>query len=248
MCGRYALRDDVDQLIREFVAAGGRPDEWRPEGWQPTYSIAPTTWAPIVRERVVDDERVRELTLAQWDWERKPSMPRGGPIINATIEKLDGSFWGAAFSSSRCIVPMTGYFEWTGEKGDKTPHFLHADGTLAAAGLTWSFGAADGTRRRAFVVVTREARDASGEIHDRMPAFVDDELLEAWLSPVPLTIAGDAAASRRRRAELLEQLDVSSAAIASTIRTHVVDRRVNNSRSVDRYDSTILDPVPAERD
>lgn len=106
MCGRFALRDDVDQLIREFVASGGRPEEWRPDGWQPTYSIAPTTWAPIVRERLVDDAPVRELTLAQWDWERKPSMPRGGPIINATIEKLDGSFWGAAFSSSRCIVPI----------------------------------------------------------------------------------------------------------------------------------------------
>ncbi|WP_336644612.1 hypothetical protein [Microbacterium sp. USHLN186] len=33
---------------------------------------------------------------------------------------------------------MRGYFEWTGEKGSRPPHFLHGDGLVAAAGLTWS--------------------------------------------------------------------------------------------------------------
>ena len=51
---------------------------------------------------------------------------------------------------------MRGYFEWTGEKGDKTPHFIHGDGILAAAGLTWSMEV-QGEHVRCFVVVTREA-------------------------------------------------------------------------------------------
>lgn len=71
---------------------------------------------------------------------------------------------------------MRGYFEWTGEKGDKTPHFLHSDGLLSAAGLT------------------REARDASGEVHDRMPAFLTPDTWDAWLTPEKPSIrlrAGD---------------------------------------------------------
>ena len=48
---------------------------------------------------------------------------------------------------------MLGYYEWTGEKGSKTPHWLHSDELLAAAGLTWTADVA-GERRRVFVVVT----------------------------------------------------------------------------------------------
>lgn len=67
---------------------------------------------------------------------------------------------------------MRGYFEWTGDKTPKTPQFLHGDGLLSAAGLTWSMELPNGEQSRCFVVITREARDASGEVHDRMPAFL----------------------------------------------------------------------------
>lgn len=96
-------------------------------------------------------------------------MRPGAPVINARIEKLDTAFWVPAFSAARVVVPMSGYYEWTGEKGDKTPHFLHGDGLLAAAGLTWSIEV-KGEKTRCFVVITREACDAGGEVHDRMPA------------------------------------------------------------------------------
>ena len=77
---------------------------------------------------------------------------------------------------------------------------------LAAAGLTWTTEI-DGDRRRVFVVVTREARDASGEIHDRMPAFLTRDLWDDWLNPSSLTVDGDAAASKSNRLELLDELE-----------------------------------------
>jgi hypothetical protein len=36
------------------------------------------------------------------------------------------------------------------------PHFLHGDGLLSAAGLTWSMGLPNGEKSRCFVVITRE--------------------------------------------------------------------------------------------
>ncbi|WP_308123063.1 SOS response-associated peptidase [Microbacterium marinilacus] len=216
MCGRFAMDTTTDELIREFVAQGGRAEDWAP-----SYSVAPTDRAPIVREH---DER--EVQLAKWDWPKPANRPSGPPIIDARIEKLTTSFWRTAFTRARCIVPTTGYFEWTGEKGDKTPHFIHGDALLAAAGLTWSV---DGERR--FVVITREARDASGEVHDRMPAFLPAATWDDWLDPEPAD-------------EGLQQLltDVSEQ-VAATLRTHIVDRRVNSIRGLDRTDATLVEAI-----
>ncbi|WP_288870896.1 SOS response-associated peptidase [uncultured Microbacterium sp.] len=149
--------------------------------------------------------------------------------------KLATGFWAPAFSAARCIVPMRGYFEWTGEKGDKTPHFLHGDGLLSAAGLTWSMELPDGERSRCFVVITREARDASGEVHDRMPAFLTPDTWDPWLTPEKLT--------GERKVETLAMLEHTSSDVAATIREHVVDRKVNNSRTADATDPSLIEPV-----
>lgn len=68
MCGRFALDSGTDELIKEFVAAGGDHREWRP-----SYCIAPTDPVPIVRERVDQDsgELTRTLDLARWDFCRR---------------------------------------------------------------------------------------------------------------------------------------------------------------------------------
>ncbi|MGX1932025.1 SOS response-associated peptidase [Microbacterium resistens] len=229
MCGRFAMDAHTDELIQEFVAGGGDPQDWWKE-WHGSYSIAPTDSAPIVRDR----GEGRFLELVRWDWQKPPSRPTGAPIINARIEKLATGFWAPAFTAARVVVPMRGYFEWTGEKGNKVPHFLHGDGLLAAAGLTWSMDV-KGEHLRCFVVVTREARDAGGEVHDRMPAFLTPDAMDAWLEPVKLDRGG--------RDEMLATLDASSAAVASSIRQYVVDRKVNNSRTVDPTDPTVIEPA-----
>jgi putative SOS response-associated peptidase YedK len=229
MCGRFAMNAKTDELIQEFVVHGGDPQDWWKE-WHGSYSIAPTDSAPIVRDR--GDGRF--LELVRWDWEKPKNMRPGAPLINARVEKLATGFWAPAFTAARCVVPMRGYFEWTGEKGAKIPHYLHGDGLLAAAGLTWSMDL-NGEPTRCFIVVAREARDAGGEVHDRMPAFLTPEATDAWLEPMKLDRAG--------REDMLALLDGSSTAVASTIEQYVVDRKVDNSRAVDRDDPTVIAPA-----
>lgn len=219
----------TDELVREFVGEGGKPEDWW-KSWHGSYSIAPTDDAVIVRDR----GQGRILELVRWDWQKPPNRPQGAPIINARMEKLPTGFWVPAFTAARVVVPMRGYFEWTGEKGDKTPHFLHSDGLLAAAGLTWSMDV-KGEHLRCMVVITREARDASGEVHDRMPAFLTPDAMDAWLEPVKLDKTG--------RDEMLTILDGASADVAASIREHVVDRKVNNSRTVDPTDPAVIAAV-----
>ncbi|MEV8172675.1 SOS response-associated peptidase family protein [Microbacterium sp. NPDC077486] len=47
------------------------------------------------------------------------NCPKGAPIMDARIEKLDTGFWLPAFTSARCVVPMRGYFEWTGRRATR---------------------------------------------------------------------------------------------------------------------------------
>ncbi|AND15509.1 SOS response-associated peptidase [Rathayibacter tritici] len=233
MCGRFAMDSETDELIREFVAAGGHAADWAPD-----YSVAPTDIAPIVRERVHDGERERELELASWgftpSWSTGTSTGKRPSPINARLESVatNGLFRGA-FAKHRAIVPMRGYYEWETRADGKQPWFVHGEEPiLAAAGLYTARTEGEGWHV-SFTIITREARDASGEVHDRMPVFLTPDARDAWLDPVPLDSAE----------EMLATLDRASVAMAATVTAYPVDRRVNNSRTVDRRDPGLLTPV-----
>lgn len=65
MCGRFANDAKTDELIQEYVADGGKPEDWW-KSWAPAFSIAPTQSAPIVRDR----GEGRILELVRWDWQK----------------------------------------------------------------------------------------------------------------------------------------------------------------------------------
>ncbi len=83
------------------------------------------------------------------------------------------------------------------------------------------------------LLITREARDASGEIHDRMPVFLQRDVWDEWLSPEKVT----------DKEALLGDLDATSQAVAATITTYPVSRRVNNVRTLDRHDPSLIERV-----
>jgi len=219
----------TDELIREFVAAGGRAADWAPD-----LSVAPTDSAPIVRERRHDDEVQREVELATWGFTPSWAKGKGPSPINARLESVaSNGLFRSAFAKQRAIVPMRGYYEWEARADGKQPWFLHGEEPiLAAAGLYTARKEGD-EWRVSFTIITREARDASGEVHDRMPVFLTPDVRDDWLSPEPLDSAE----------EMLATLDRASVAMASTITAYPVDRRVNNSRTVDRHDPSVLEPV-----
>ncbi|WP_448062697.1 SOS response-associated peptidase [Cellulomonas hominis] len=173
---------------------------------------------------------VRPWLAARW--------PKRWPQFNSRIEVLSTSgLWKRAFTTSRVLVPMRGWYEWTGQPGDKTPHFLHGPGELlVAAGILAPHRNADGTWTLTFSVVTREARDASGDVHDRMPALLGPDAVDAWLSPVPQDTPG-------RVTGMLDLLRATSDEQAAAISSYIVDRRVNSTRTVDRLDPGLIAPV-----
>ena len=239
MCGRFAMDEKTNDLIEAFVLDG---NDYR--DWVPSFSISPTDVVPVIRERRSSStgEVTRQVEAAVWDFHPAFVTESKRPQFNARIETVTTSgMWKGAFASNRCIVPMRGYYEWTerdtgAAKPVKIPYFIHGDvPMLAAAGLATA-RKVDGEWEVSTAIITREARDASGAVHDRMPAFLTPDLIDRWLDTEKITDDGE-------RDDLLATLDRASTGVASTITTYEVDRRVNNSRAVDPTDETLIEPA-----
>lgn len=228
------MNKETNELIEEFVADGGDIRDWRP-----SYSIAPTNPILMVRERVDENTGEVRRTVDEAVWNFHPAFMKDSkrPNFNARIETVTSSgLWKGAFASSRALIPMIGYYEWTGEPGNKQAHFLHSaeGGLLAAAGICTARKVDDRWEVSA-AIITRPARDASGEIHDRMPVFLERDVWSDYLDPGRLDDAG--------KQHMVELLTSESDRVAATIEEHEVDRRVNNTRTADPQDPTLIAPI-----
>src|SRR6185369_7017686 len=107
--------------------------------------------------------------------------------FNARVETVATKpFFRDAFKRSRCLIPMSGYFEWQNTSTGKQPwHFTSGDGSplLTAAGLwdEWK-DRETGERLKSCTILITEPNDFAAEVHDRMPAFLTQEQFEPWLS------------------------------------------------------------------
>lgn len=197
MCGRYASARKKHELLEEFqVELDGEPDK----ELGPDYNVAPTKNVYAVLSRVPQEaERaVRQLRIVKWGlvpvWAKDPSV--GSRMINARAETLaEKPAYKQAFAKRRCLIPADGYFEWMpveGDKKKKQPYFIHPEdgGVLAMAGLYefWK----DRTRADddplkwlvTCTVITTDAEDELGHIHDRMPMMIERERWAEWLDPM----------------------------------------------------------------
>jgi putative SOS response-associated peptidase YedK len=75
------------------------------------------------------------IELVSMNFSFPPSRPKGGPVFNFRSE-------GRSFANSnRCLIPASGFFEFTGTKYPKTKHRVTLNGEpfLAIAGI-WREG------------------------------------------------------------------------------------------------------------
>jgi len=248
MCGRYASSASPQDLMEEFEVDDlfdGLPG--------PDYNVAPTVAVPAIFERRVKDTGEIRRRLAPLVWGLVPSWAKdasiGSRMINARLETVaEKPAFRRAFSARRCLLPADGFYEWyaaeppsssVGRKGKprKQPFFIHrADGELLVmAGIyeIWRDPHKDPSDDSAWLrtcsVITTQATDAAGHIHDRMPMVITRDAIGAWLDP---TITDPQQA--------LELLAVTEAA---ALEAYAVSRDVN---SVENNNPSLIEPLAAE--
>ncbi len=177
MCGRF-VQATPGEVIAEVFGLSALPH------LTPRYNLAPSQPAAVVRT----EGGARKLTFCRWglipSWAKDPGI--GNRLINARAETLaEKPAFRRALLFRRCVVPATGFYEWKREGAGKTPYFFRLQSSLpmALAGLWELWQPPQGPAVETFTIITTEANDFMKSIHDRMPAILAREALDAWLDP-----------------------------------------------------------------
>jgi putative SOS response-associated peptidase YedK len=168
-------------------------------------------------------------------------------MINARVETVaEKPAFRKAFAARRCLLPADGFYEWYAMEAPpsggrtkplKQPFFIHRfdNKPLIMAGLyeIWRDPAKDRDDDSAWLrtctVITTQATDAVGHIHNRMPMVVRREAVNAWLDPDLTDLA--------RVRDLLAVTD------SDLLEAYAVSTEVN---SVQNNHPGLVEPISAE--
>ena len=177
MCGRFTLTDP-SRLAEEFDLDLPVPE------LAPRYNAAPSQTIAVIALKRIDAVR-RGLALLRWglvpSWAADPNS--GPRPINARADSLEKPTFRDAFRGKRCLIPADGFFEWEKIGGSKrATHFKMRDAKpFAFAGL-WEYWT-DGVEKLATCcIITTEANELVGTIHNRMPVVLPKSAYSAWLA------------------------------------------------------------------
>lgn len=193
MCGRYYIAyDEEDERLKAILRELNHGI--LPVGCEAKRSgeVFPTDIVPVI----VKAEGGSAVRPMRWGF---PRVGGGGVVINSRSEKADVTpMFQKAVRERRCLVPMTGFFEWrrtpSGAK-TKEKFFFQTEAArqshrlMYAAGVYGEFnggfqnGGYDG-----FAILAQPADEQMSPYHSRMPVLLEAEASKkAWLFAPPLT-------------------------------------------------------------
>ncbi|NVK15718.1 MAG: SOS response-associated peptidase [Rhodobacteraceae bacterium] len=176
MCGRFAITLPTDAMAQLFAA---QPANDLPR--VPNYNVCPTNPVHVVQA----GEAGRQLVSMRWGflphWYKSESA--GPLLINARAETIaEKPAFAAAARERRCLIPATGFYEWTkSEEGARLPWYIYrSDAAPIAFAAVWqSWGDADPVKTCA--IVTTAANQGLSGIHHRMPLILEPGEWGKWL-------------------------------------------------------------------
>jgi len=183
MCGRFTYKLTWEEIVRLYRLTLDRPAR----NLRPRYNVFPTTDIDTVVER----EGRRELVPMRWglvpNWWSEPLKGLKLATFNARAETAETKpLFRYAFRRSRCLIPVSGYYEWRNTPGGKQPYYFTArddSPALTVAGLwdEWN-NPESGEALKSCTMMITDANDFVREVHNRMPALLAEKDFEPWLS------------------------------------------------------------------
>jgi putative SOS response-associated peptidase YedK len=177
MCGRYILGDSSWAAYHEALSIIKPVD-----AGTISYNIKPTQDVHIAYAT----EAGPVADAARWwfvpHWHKGDVKDWKATTFNARMETAhEKPVFRAAWKHQRCIIPASGYFEWTGEKGKKQPWFIAPDQNLPV----FFFAGLYSTRtsgQTTCTILTREASSEIKDLHPRMPVILTSDQLTPWMA------------------------------------------------------------------
>lgn len=217
MCGRVIV--DYDEIMD--VADGRELAEWISGHDAPgaaTWNLKPTEQIPLAATSRRSGEKL--WTTAHWglvpSWSR--AFKTKFPMFNARAETVATTrSFAPSLASARCVITASGFYEWTGPAGARTPHAIFGpQPILPMAGLySWwrdpDAGKEGDPWRLTATVLTRASAGHMAELHERMPVFLDAARINDWLDP-----------ERHGDQDLVDAVSASSVGVSTQLRSFAV--------------------------
>jgi putative SOS response-associated peptidase YedK len=183
MCGRFALRARLAELLEHFLL-----DEGNLLAFSARYNIAPLQPILAIRAKSETATPAREAVSLRWglipDWASDPAI--GNKMINARSETVaEKPAFRTALKRRRCLVAADGFYEWKAEGRVKQPYFIHFpdDRPFAFAGLWESWEGPNHSCIESSTILTTTANELMRPIHERMPVILEPRHYAKWLEP-----------------------------------------------------------------
>jgi putative SOS response-associated peptidase YedK len=172
MCGRFSAVDTNEAMAAQFKALLGND---LPQA--PNYNVCPTNTVAVVTS-----DGTRRLRAMRWGfvpgWYKATN---DGPlIINARSDTIATKpAFRDAVRNRRCIVPVSGFYEWeTGPDGKKLPwYFTRPDGAMMALAGVWQRWQDMDT----VAIVSTEAGPGMQGLHHREAVMLEEADWPLWL-------------------------------------------------------------------
>lgn len=179
MCGRYVLNKPLKE-ITEFLNASSTLAEV-----SPNFNTAPTHEMPVA---FTGETGARTVGLFHWGfmgWQPKHGSMPFFPINTRDDAIYSKPMWKKAFLEKRCIVPASGFYEWAGTKGNKTPHYIFSVSKplMGMAGIYSDLAPGYSASQKSYSIITTSANKKMEKIHDRMPVILHPGEFDDWLNP-----------------------------------------------------------------
>ncbi|ABK99477.1 SOS response-associated peptidase [Pelobacter propionicus] len=177
MCGRFVTIIPYEELkqIFDLVESQTRPEQ--------RYNVAPTQSVGVIRQA---EDSTNHYDQSKWglipSWSTDPS--KGASLINARSETVaEKPSFRHAIKKNRCIIPVSGFFEWSHAGTEKHPHFicLADKSVMALAGIWEHWKSPDGTVLETFSILTTSANKLISGLHERMPVILQPDTYGLWL-------------------------------------------------------------------
>jgi putative SOS response-associated peptidase YedK len=223
VCGRSTYTLTWEEIVRLYRLTLNQPAV----NTQARYNVRPITTI----DTIVGQDGERGLVPMRWglvpSWWSKPLKELKLATFNARAETVaEKPFFRGAFKRSRCLIPVSGYYEWQDTPSGKQPYYFTArDGSpaLTIAGLWDEWLKASGETLKSCTMMITEPNKFVGEVHDRMPVLLAEKNFGLWLS-------GEAG------------LEVLKPAPDDLLQRWLVSKRVNSSRAPDD-DPTLIEKI-----
>jgi putative SOS response-associated peptidase YedK len=184
MCREFVLKHEWSEVAWHFKALHGLT-------FAPSFKWSSGDSIPTIHSG--DDVSTRIGRALRWglvpNWADSDQAERR--LFNARAETLhEKRAFRDLLRSRRCIVPASGFYEWTTQRNDageseRVPLYVHQkdEAVLGFAALWDEWITPFGNLRRSCTIITTESNRLLASHHARMPAILNPKDYAAWLDP-----------------------------------------------------------------